>query len=398
MSIYPLEGVKILDFSRVLAGPYATMILGELGAEVIKVEPPKGDETRSWAPFIDGESVYYMSINRNKKSIAIDLKSDEGREIIYKLVRDSDIVIENFRPGVAEKLGIDYNTLKRINSSIIYCSIKGFWSRSRYASRPSYDIIIQGMSGLMSTTGEEGRPPIRVSFALADIFTAYNAVANILAMYINRLKTGEGGYIEVDLLDTLIYAMSYVPMIYLATGRIPKRYGSGHPSIVPYQAFECRDGKYLIVAVGNERHWEGLCRALGREDFINDERFKTNPDRVRNRDILIPILENIFRERDREEWIKILNRFNVPNGPVYSLDEVFKDPYIDESKIVDIYRHSKLGEVRYIAYPAYINNMRPKPKTPPPDLGRDAYEILTKLGYNREDINRLAEKGIVCCI
>jgi len=226
------------------------------------------------------------------------------------------------------------------------------------------------MSGLMSTTGEDGRPPVRVSFALADIFTAYNAISNILAMYIKRQATGEGGYIKVNLLDSMIFAMSYVPLMYLATGRIPRRYGSGHPSTVPYQAFKCRDGKYLVIAVGNERCWEGLCKALNRLDLLDDDRFKSNPDRVKHREALIPIFESEFLKRDREDWMRILERFNVPYGPVYSLDEVFKDPYVEETKLVQNIEHDKIGELKILSYPAYINGSRPEPSAPPPTLGK----------------------------
>jgi len=338
-----------------------------------------------------------MSINRNKRSIVIDLKREEGREIIYKLIRETDIVIENFRVGVAEKLGIDYNTLKKYRNDIIYCSIKGFGSKGPYTDKPSYDIIIQAMSGLMSTTGEEGRPPIRVSFALADIFTALYAVNSILALLYHRKETGEGGYIEANLLDSMIFSMSYIPMIYLMTGKIPRRYGSGHPSIVPYQAFKCKDDKYLIIAVGNDRHWMRLCKAIDREDLVDDERFKTNPDRVKNRDKLIPILEKIFLERDREEWMKILDKAKVPYGPVYNLDEVFQDEYVKYSKIVMELIHDKIGAIKQLTYPVYINGYRLKPKNPPPTLGNETVNILRELGYTDKEIKRMMKDRIVCC-
>ncbi len=392
-----LDGIKVLDFSRVLAGPFVTMILGDLGADIIKVEPPGGDETRQWAPFVDGESAYFMSTNRNKKSIVIDLRRDEGKEIVYKLVKTCDIVVENFRPGVVEKLGIDYNTLRKHKEDIIYCSVKGFGTKGPYVHKPAYDIILQAMSGLMATTGEEGRPPVRVSFALVDIFAGLFAVNSILAALYEREKTGKGKHIEVSLYDSIVFAMSYIPMIYLLSGQMPRRLGSGHPSIVPYQAFECADGKYIIVAAANDRFWQRLCDILGREDLKNDERFKTNPDRVRNRNILIPILEEIFRTRPRDEWTKLLEKAGVPYGPVYSLDEVFRDPYIVSSGIVGTIKHEKLGEIKQLLYPALFNGQRLPPKSPPPIMGRHAIEILKELGYSADEIQRLIKENIICC-
>jgi len=314
-----LRNLRILDLSHTLAGPFATMILSDLGAEVIKVESPIGDETRSWAPHINGESAYFMSINRGKKSIVINLKRHEGREILYELVRKCDVVIENFRPGVPEKLGVDYNTLVKYNPRIVYCSIKGFKTGSVYSNKPAYDIILQALSGLMTTTGEEGRPPVRVSFALFDVFTAMMAVINILvALYTNTRPC----YIELPMYDVSVFSMCYIPMIYLLTGRKPKRMGSAHPSIVPYQAFRDRNGKYFIVAAANDRLWQALCKALGLEHLINDPRFKTNKDRVKNRNLLIPLLEEVFKKKPREYWIKILEEAGVPSAPVYELDEV----------------------------------------------------------------------------
>jgi len=387
-----LKNLKVLDLSHTLAGPFATMVLADLGAEVIKVESPKGDETRTWAPHVNDESAYFLSINRGKKSIVINLKHSKGREIIYKLASICDVVIENFRPGVPEKLGVNYQSLKRANPRLIYCSIKGFGSRSPYALKPAYDIIIQAMSGLMTTTGEEGRPPIRVSFALFDVITGLIASIHILAaLYADKRPC----YIEVSMYDAAVFSMCYVPMIYLLTRRKPPRMGSAHPSIVPYQAFRDSRGKYFIVAAANDRLWQAMCKALGLEDLANDPRFRTNPDRVKNRNALIPILEEIFSKKPREYWIEILEKVKVPVAPVYEIDEVFSDIHIKTSGIVTKMSHTKLGEIPQLALPTVIDGTKPVAKYPPPLLGEHTKEILKELGYRDQEIKELKDEGVI---
>lgn len=386
----PLEGVRILDLSHTLAGPFATMVLADLGAEVVKVEPPGGDETRHWAPHVSGVSSYYLSINRGKKSIAVDLKTGEGREIVYRLAERSHVVIENYRPGVREKLRVAPSDLFKVNPRLVYLSIKGFRPGTSYEGLPAYDILVQGMSGLMASTGEEGRPPVRVSFALFDIITGLLASTYILA----GLNTGKRPlYIETYLYDAAIFAMSYIPMIYLTTGAKPRRMGSGHPSIVPYQAFQAGDGKWMIVAAANDRLWERLCKAIGREDLAGDPRFKTNPDRVRNRDKLIPLLEEVFKAKPRSEWLEILHHNGVPAAPVYDIDEVFKDPYTRWN----VYEtpHPTLGKAKQLREPATINGTPPTAEGHPPMLGEHTIEILKNLGYTTREIEDLAKKGIV---
>jgi len=387
-----LKGLRILDLSHTLAGPMATMILADLGAEVVKVESPVGDETRSWAPFVNGESAYFLSINRGKKSIVVNLKKPKGREIIYRLVRSADIVIENYRPGVREKLGVDYETLLRYNPKLIYVSIKGFRLGSIYQDKPAYDIILQAMSGLMASTGEEGHPPVRVSFALFDVFTAMMAVINILAVLYSGNRPA---YIELPMYDVSVFSMCYVPVMYLLTGRKPRRMGSGHPSIVPYQAFMDSNGRYFIVAAANDRLWRQMCKALGLEELIDDPRFRTNADRVRNRDQLIPLLEKIFREKPREYWIKVLGEAGVPVAPVYEVDEVFNDPYIRDSGIIVKLKHTRLGEIIQLAEPMIINGARPYTRQAPPIMGEHTREILESLGYSLEEIKALKENGVI---
>ncbi len=390
----PLKGIKVLDLSRVLAGPFATMILGDLGAEIIKVEPPSGDDTRYWSPHVNGESVYYMSTNRNKRSIVINLKDDRGKEILYKLVEWADVIIENFRKDVPEKLGIDYETIKEIKENIIYCSIHGFDPDSIYGDLKAADLTIQAMSGLMDSTGIKDEP-VRVSFALFDIFAGMMAVISILSAIIKRSYTGEGAKIDINLYDTAIFSMSYIPMIYLMTGYTPRKMGSAHPSIVPYQAFKCKDGKYVAVGIFNDRMWVNLCKALGLDELAMDDRFRTNPDRVRNREVLIPILERKFMEHDRDYWVIKLSDYGINVGPVYRLDEVFRDKYVVESGIVSKVPHPLLGEVPQLTYPGKFNGSRPLPRSHPPMMGEHTYSILEELGYSKKDIDSFIREGVV---
>lgn len=394
----PLEGIRVLDLSRVLAGPFCTMILGDLGAEIIKVEEPiRGDETRSWGPpFINGESAYYLSINRNKKSVTVNLKHEEGREIIYKLVEKSDVFIENFRPGVAERLKVDYESIMRINPKIIYCSISGFGQTGPYRDYPAYDLLIQAVSGFMSITGEEGRPPVRIGVALFDIGAAmYAAIAIISALY-RREKTGLGERIDVSLLDTAVSWLTYMAMNYFATKRNPKRMGSAHPSIVPYQCFEDSNGKYFAVAIGNDEHWKKLCKAIEREEWIIDERYSTNPSRVKNRNELITELEEIFKKHDRSYWLKILMENEVPCAPVNELSEILNDPQTIHREMVLEIEHPKLGFIKQLGIPIKYMHTKLEIKTSPPTLGQHTEEILTEiLGYRKEKIMDLKMKGVI---
>lgn len=386
----PLKGVKVLDLSHTLAGPFATMLLADLGADVVKVESPAGDETRTWAPLVKGVSAYYLSINRGKKSIAVNLKHPKGREIVYRLARISHIVFENYRPGVREKLGVDPETLFKINPSLVYVSIKGFRPGSTYENKPAYDLIVQGMSGLMATTGEPGRPPVRVSFALFDIITG--ALAALYAVSALR-SARKPVYIEIPLFDAAVFAMSYIPMIYLTTGKKPPRMGSAHPSIVPYQAFRAGDGKWFIVAAANDRFWRKLCEAIGRPDLAEDPRFRTNPDRVKNRGELIPILESIFATKSRDEWLDVLEKYGIPAAPVYELDELFQDPYTNE--IVKRVSHRILGSVPQLAEPVRINGHNPMANIPPPELGEHTLDVLREAGYSDEEIKALLRDGVI---
>ena len=387
-----LKGLRVVDLSHTLAGPFATMILADLGADVIKVEAPHGDETRTWAPFVNGESVYYMSINRGKRSVVIDLRKSKGREILYKLVERSHILVENYRPGVPEKLGVDYENIVKVNPEIIYVSIKGFRPGSIYEHRVAYDIVIQAMSGLMLTTGSEKDPPVRVSFALFDVMTGMMAVIYVLATLYAGLRPAK---IEVPMYDTSIFSMCYVPMMYLVTGVKPKRMGHAHPSMAPYQAFKDINGKWFIVAAANDRLWKALCEAISRPDLAEDPRFKTNADRVSNREILVKILQEVFESDTRERWLKILEERGVPVAPVYNIEEVFGDPYVVSEKIVMYLEHPKLGKIPQISEPVIVNSAKVNSERHPPLLGEHTFEVLRELGYTDPEIVKLKEEGIV---
>jgi crotonobetainyl-CoA:carnitine CoA-transferase CaiB-like acyl-CoA transferase len=327
--VLPLKGLRVIDLTKDFAGPFCTMTLADLGADVIKIEKPEtGDETRSWGPpFINGLSYYFLSLNRGKKSVALDLKRHDSQKIIRRLVQDSDILVESFRPGKLSQYGLDYPRLRRINKALIYCSISGFGQTGPYRDRPGYDITAFAMSGIMSTTGEEGRQPIRVSVPIADIAAGNYASTAILACLSRRLVTGQGEYIDIALYDSIVSWLTYLASYYFATGKQPERMGSAHPSIVPYQAFKCKD-RPLIVAVGNDRQWQTFCRLMGLGKLSSRKEFSTNPQRVRNRKQLIQILSKPLKARTAAQWNRLLNQNGVPAAPIYSIADVVRDPQI----------------------------------------------------------------------
>ena len=388
----PLQDVHILDLSHSLAGPFASMLLANLGADVIKIEPPAGDETRTWGPHVKGESAYFISTNRGLKSICVDLKMKEGQRIVHELVQKSDVVIENFRPGIAEKLGVEYEELKKHNPRVVYCSIKGFGSKSHYSSRGAYDLIIQAMSGLMASTGEEGRPPVRVSFALFDVMTGMLSGIYVLATLLGGERPS---YIEVSLFDAAVFSMSYLPTGFLLTGKRPPRVGSANPSMAPYQAFRDSDGRYFVMASANDKLWKSTCEALGEKALESDPSFATNPDRIKNRSRLVEILQEKFSTRPRDYWIDLLEGAGVPAGPVNELDEVFQDPWIKDSGLVTKMVHKTLGEIPFLQPPVWVNGERLGAETPSPVLGENTTGVLQELGYSKDAIRSLYDAGVV---
>lgn len=386
----PLAGVRVLDFTAAMAGPFATMLLADLGAEVIKIEPPEGDHARDWGPPAYGEkySAYFASVNRGKKSIVIDLKKAEARDIVYRLVRTSRVVVENFRPGIAEKLGVDYSTLRRYNPDLVYCSISGF-GEGPYKDLPAYDLVALAMSGLMDLTGEPDGPPVKFAVPITDIVAGfYCALATAVAVLSNI-----PGYIEIPLIEAAISLLTHQAGYYFASGEPPRRMGSAHPTIVPYQAFRAKDG-YFILAVGSDHIWRRFCEAIGRPDLSEDPRFKTNLDRVKNRQELVKMLEEIFAEKNVSYWVALMWSKGVPAAPVYNLAQVFSDPHVQYRKIV-IERQSPFGSIKMLKSPINAEHIDVGNYTPPPVLGQHTEEILKELGYSDEDIKKMAEKGVL---
>ena len=394
----PLDGIRILDLTRVLAGPFSSMTLGDLGAEIIKIENPRGgDDTRQWGPpFIAGESAYFLSLNRNKKSITVDLSTPEGRSIVYELAEKCDVLIENFRPGVTQKLQLDYLTMAKRNPRLIYCSITSFGPTGSYADRPAYDLVIQGMGGLMGVTGEPGRQPIRVGVAISDIGGAMYATIAVLAALVARQQTGKGQLIDISLLDATASWMTYMAGYYFATGRNPAKMGSAHPTIVPYQCFETKDNEFVTIAIGNDKLFTGFCEAIGLKQLAVDQKFATAPQRVVNRDELIPILERQFKQRTREEWLRLLANAKLPAGPVYSMRDLFSDEQVLLRQMLVKVAHPKLGEINQIGIPMKFSDTAPQIREAPPLIGQQTDEVLRNiLNYDAGRITELHEKRVI---
>ena len=368
----PLEGVRVLDLSRVLAGPYATMVLADLGADVIKVEhPERGDDTRHWGPpFVGGESAYFLSVNRNKRSAGVDLKSEAGLDKVRGLAAKADVVIENMRRGALEKMGLGYQDLKGLNPGLVYCSITGF-GPGKDAESPGYDFLIQARAGIMGITGfpEPDGEPTKVGVAIADIVCGLHAATAILAALRGREGTGEGARIEVPLFESTLSWLANRGQEYLVSGEDKGRMGNGHPTIVPYQTFDASD-KQIAVAVGNDAQFGSLCEALDREDLAAEERFATNPDRVANREVLVEILQREFGERTADHWIEKIRNVGVPCGPVNTLAEALADEHLSSTDMLQELAHPQAGKLRMLASPVLVDGARPPVRRPPPTLGQ----------------------------
>lgn len=392
----PLEGIKVLDFSRALAGPYCTMLLADMGAEVIKVEAPgTGDDSRAWGPpFIEGESAYFLSINRNKKSISLNLKSKDAKEIINRLIKKADVLLETNRPGAMERLGLDYDNVKKINPQIIYCSISGFGQTGPYRERPGFDQVLQGMGGIMGITGEPGGPPIKVGVAVTDIATGMFAAIGILTALFHRERTGEGQMIDASMLDGQVSWLTYQAGRYLTSGEVPEKVGSGHPLIVPYQAFKAQDA-YINIAVGNDNLWQKFCEATGLQHIANDPKFATNGQRVKNRAEVVDIISKVIATKTMDEWLEILDKAGVPCGPIYTIDRIFSDPQVLARNMLVEVDHPKCGKIKVTGVPIKFSKTPGEIKSPPPTLGQHNEEILKELGFGDSDIEKFkADKTI----
>jgi crotonobetainyl-CoA:carnitine CoA-transferase CaiB-like acyl-CoA transferase len=371
-----LSDVTVIDLSRVLAGPYCTMILGDLGATVIKVEQPgKGDDTRAFGPpYIAGESAYYLGLNRNKYSILVDFGAPEGRERLLNLIRTATVLVENFRPGTLDKWGLGYEALKAINPGLIYCSISGYGQTGPYAQRPGYDFVAQAESGIMAVTGEIDGEPQRVGSPIGDISAAMFAAISILAALRVRDRTGQGQHIDISLLEATMSMLANVASNYLISGEDAQRFGNGHPNIVPYQAFRTADG-HIVVSCGNDRLYQSLCRLLGREDLASDPRFATNPQRVRNRHELVPILQEAFLTRKTGEWLPELRAAGIPCGPINSVAQAFSDPHIQARGYIWECDHPTAGKIRLAGSPIHLSETPTRLYKAPPLLGEDDEKV-----------------------
>ena len=392
----PLSGLKVVDLSRFIAGPYCTMKLGDMGAEVIKVETPgKGDDSRALGPpFLEGESAYYLSFNRNKKSITLNLREKEAQEVLRKLIADADVFVENFRIGVTEQMGLTYEDVKTIKEDIIYCSITGYGHNSPYREKPSFDVMIQGEAGLMSITGFPDGPPQRLGVAIADVLGGFHAVEGILLALLVRNKTGKGQFIDVSLMDSIISILTYQAGNYLATGEAPTRVGNRHPMITPYESFETKDG-YVIFAVGNQRLWESFVKTLGREELNDDARFADMKNRNQHPAELKAIIEEITRQKNTQEWVEIMEKAGVPCGRIRTIDQVLTDPHVDVREMVVEKEHPTAGMIKLTGVPTKLSLTPGEVSTAPPTLGQHTTEILKSLGYSDEAISEMKEKGVV---
>jgi crotonobetainyl-CoA:carnitine CoA-transferase CaiB-like acyl-CoA transferase len=390
-----LQGIRVLDLSRVLAGPYCTMVLGDLGAEVIKVESSEGDETRDWGPpFSGGESAYYLCVNRNKRGIVVNFKTDEGKNILRQLVLTSDVLVENFRPGTLKKFGLDFETLHDLNPKLIYCSITGFGQTGSMCDRPGYDFMIQALGGLMSITGEPNGEPMKTGVAVVDLFAGQNAIIAILAALQARVLTGHGQHLDISLFDSQLGWLANVASSYLISGQLPKRHGNAHPNIVPYQSFAAEDG-WFAIAVGNDKQFEILCKFIGKPELAIDPRFARNSARVENRDELIPLLNSVFKTRNIDEWLNILEQAEIPCGPINNFEQVFSMQQVEERGMLVNMKHPTIGDLPLVGSPIKMSDTPVEYKLPPPLLGEHTQAILMSIGYSEEQIHELKARHVL---
>ena len=392
----PLSGIKVLDLTRVLAGPYATMILSDLGADVIKIEQPEiGDESRNFGPFKNGFSLYFMSVNRGKRSITLDLKTDRGKDIFKQLVKQSDILVENFRPGTMKKLGLDYETLAAEHPALIYAACSGFGQTGPFAEKGAYDMIIQGMGGIISITGEPDGPPVRVGTSISDITAALFTTIGILSALHNRNSTGKGQLVDVAMLDSLVAVLESAIVRYFATDEIPQPLGSRHPAITPFEAFESADG-HIIIAIGNDTLWAKFCEHVDQKNLISDPRFSTNVERTANHSELFPILSEIMRQRTTDEWIDALENIGVPCGPINTIDKVVNHPQVQARNMITQVIHQMTGAVEVPGLPIKLSDTPGDVDIPAPNLGEHTVEILTDvLKMSTDEVKQLKQERII---
>ncbi|HEY3151714.1 MAG TPA: CoA transferase [Candidatus Binatia bacterium] len=393
----PLDGIRVLDLTRVLAGPYCTMFLGDLGAEIVKVEQPGvGDDTRGWGPpFVGGESAYFLCVNRNKKSITIDLKLDDGTALVRRLAEKADVLIENFLPGTMERFGLGEESLRAANPKLIYASLTGFGADGPMCDFPGYDLIVQAWGGLMSITGAPDGEPTKVGVAIIDLVAGLMLGKSIAAALFAREKLGMGQRIDTSLLEAEVACLINAGSNYLVAGKVPGRWGNAHPTIVPYQSFQTADS-YLVIGVASEGIWRRFCHAIGKTEMADDARFAKNADRVENRAVLIAMLAEMFRGRDNETWLKILNAAEVPCAPIQTIDQVFAAPQVRHRDMLIEVEHPMAGTIRMAGIPVKFSATPASVRLPPPLLGQHTDEVLSSwLGINNDEIAVLKGKKVI---
>jgi crotonobetainyl-CoA:carnitine CoA-transferase CaiB-like acyl-CoA transferase len=392
----PLTGITVVDLTRVLAGPYCTMLLGDMGAEVIKIERPDGgDDTRGFGPpYLNGESAMFLAINRNKQSLTLNLKHAEAKEILSKLIERADVLVENFRPGTMANLGFDYEAVNRLNPRIIYCSISGFGQTGPYAYRGGYDTIAQAMSGIMSATGHPDMPPVKAGVPIADIGTGMFAALGIVCAYVARQRTGEGQLVDTSLLDTSIALSLVESATFLAGGELPSPLGSTHRRNAPHGAFRTQDG-YIAIAADSAHFWTRFCQIMGLEALLEDLRFKTNADRVANKQVLQGLIERVTTTREGSYWLEKLEAEEIPCGPVNDYAEVFKDPHVRAREMLLEVEHPVAGQVKMTGINVKLSKTPGAMRLPAPMLGQHTRQVLHMLGYRDEAIDQLQAAGVI---
>ena len=393
--MFALDGMRVLDCTQIMAGPFCTLLLADMGADVIKIERPEGgDDIRHTGPFIDGWSAPFLGVNRNKRSVALDLRSDSGREVFKKLVASADVMVQNFRPGTLQRMGLSYSDLQPLRPELIYCSISGFGNTGPYSHRGGFDLVAQGMSGLMSFTGMPDSSPVKVGVPITDLNAGMYSAYGILTAYIHRLKTGKGQEVDASLIESGIAYTFWESASYFNTGQVPEPLGSAHRLSAPYQALRTADG-HMNLGAANQRTWEAFCRAVGLEELLNDERFTTNTDRKAREVELAALLEETLRTQPTSYWVDLLEEAGVPAGPIYNLAQVYNDPHVQARNMIVELEDPHLGTIKHIGVPVKLSDTPGTIRHRAPDLGEHSREVLLEAGYTPSEVENFVEHGVV---
>ena len=393
--MFALDGMRVLDCTQIMAGPFCTLLLADMGADVIKIERPEGgDDIRHTGPFIDGWSAPFLGVNRNKRSVALDLRSDSGREVFKKLVASADVMVQNFRPGTLQRMGLSYSDLQPLRPELIYCSISGFGNTGPYSHRGGFDLVAQGMSGLMSFTGMPDSSPVKVGVPITDLNAGMYSAYGILTAYIHRLKTGKGQEVDASLIESGIAYTFWESASYFNTGQVPEPLGSAHRLSAPYQALRTADG-HMNLGAANQRTWEAFCRAVGLEELLNDERFTTNTDRKAREVELAALLEETLRTQPTSYWVDLLEEAGVPAGPIYNLAQVYNDPHVQARNMIVELEDPHLGTIKHIGVPVKLSDTPGTIRHRAPDLGEHSREVLLEAGYTPNEVENFVEHGVV---